>query len=215
MQSAYNNSSEVELNNSHEGVVSDQITQLGEYTSDTKIAKQFDGVWFEGLIRRYDAEEGLYWVLYSDGDSEDLDEREVQQAIEDYRQHMQPALAVDKVGAADGDEVASDSTNTAVAVVTQTENVGIAAAHSTSTATSYTLPPEMALAMAALTAATEGLTAAAERLIAQSSQSQQQQQQLQQQRMFLQQEQQAHSFNQQQQQRVWLQQQQRMYWQWR
>ena len=214
MQSAYNNSSEVELNNSHEGVVSDQITQLGEYTSDTKIAKQFDGVWFEGLIRRYDAEEGLYWVLYSDGDSEDFDEREVQQAIEDYRQHMQPALAVDKVGAADGDEVASDSTNTAVAVVTQTENVGIAAAHSTSTATSYTLPPEMALAMAALTAATEGLTAAAERLIAPNSQSHQQQQQhhqqlelqQRQQRMFLQQEQQVHSF---------CQQQQRMYWQWR
>jgi hypothetical protein len=72
------------------------------------------------------------------------------------------------------------------AVVTQTENVIIAAAHTTSAATGYTLTPEMATAIAALTAAAEGLTAAAERLIAQSSQSQQQQQQ---QLMFVQQEQ--------------------------
>ena len=216
-QAAYNNSSEVELNSSHEGEVSDQITQLGEYTSGTKVAKQFDGEWFEGVIRKYYAEEDLYWVLYSDGDSEDLDANEARQAMEDYRQHMQQP---------DGDEV-PDSTDT---TVIQTEDVGSTAAVAspaesaesfelqsrvassvttspqacTSATTSYTLPAEMAVAMTALTAAAERLTAAADHIITQSSEFQQQQQQ---QRMFVQQEQTILQL-QQQQQRIILQQEQ-------
>ena len=34
-------------------------------------------VWFEGLITTYDAEQQLYMVLYTDGDSEELDHAEI------------------------------------------------------------------------------------------------------------------------------------------
>jgi hypothetical protein len=238
-QAAYNNSSEVELNaDIFEGEVSDHSTQLGEYTLGTKVAKQFDSVWFQGTIRRYDAEDDLYWVLYSDGDSEDLDADEVRKAVQNYKEHMLPAAAVD------GDAIDShSSTDSSIAVVTQSEGIVIEVAQS-STAINHPLPSELVTAIAALTSAAERLTAAAEHL-KESHHHHQQQQQLplqselllrqqqqqahmymvQQQRIFLHQQQlrlqQQHSRLQQQhvhvvqQQQVWLQQQQqhRVWWQ--
>jgi hypothetical protein len=208
IQAAYNNSSEVEVNDNFDGELSDQITQLGEYISGTKIAKQFDGEWWEGAIRKFDAPEDLYWILYTDGDSEEFDADEARQGVQDHKEHMHPAAAGDKVDAADGDEAASDSktADSTVAVVTQVEHMITGATQSpTSVATSYTLPPEMVTAIAALATAAERLTAAADHLTAQGSQSQQQQQQ----QTFLQQQQQMHFFHQMsQQQRMFLQQQQ-------
>jgi hypothetical protein len=244
-QAAYNNSSEVELNaDIFEGEVSDHSTQLGEYTLGTKVAKQFDSVWFQGTIRRYDTEDDLYWVLYSDGDSEDLDADEVRIAVQNYKQHMLPAAAVD------GNAVDShSSTDSSIAVVTQSEGNVIEVAQS-STAINHSLPSELVTAIAALTSAAERLTAAAEHLKESHHHHHQQQQQqqlplqselllrqqqqqahmymVQQQRIFLHQQQlrlqQQHSRLQQQhvhvvqQQQVWLQQQQqqrRWYLQWR
>ena len=219
IQAAYNNSSEVEVNDSIDGELSDQINQLGEYISGTKIAKQFDAEWWEGAIRRYDAEEDLYWVLYTDGDSEELDANEARQGVQDHKDHMQPAVvaAVKMVDAADE----ADST---VAAVTQGERMVIGAAQACcSAATSYTLPAEMATAIAALATAAERLAAAADHIITQSSDFQQQQQlmflqqqqsRLQQQHMHMVQQQEVF-VRQQQQQRFWLQQPQRWYLQWR
>jgi hypothetical protein len=59
----------------------------------TKIAKQFydkDGTakWFDGIMRKYINDGDLYWILYSDGDMEDLNAAEMQQAVEDYKTHF-------------------------------------------------------------------------------------------------------------------------------
>jgi hypothetical protein len=235
MQAAYNNSSEVELDDSLNEEVSDQATQLGEHSSGTKVAIKFDDDWWAGEIVRYNSQKDLYCVLYSDGIFEDLDASETRQGIQDHKEHMQPAVAPD-VDAAGRDAAVSDSetAGSTVAVTTQAASSVTTSSQACFTATtSYTLPAEMVTAIAALATAAERLTAAAAHLTAQSSEVQQQQQ-----RMFLQQGQQAHSLyqqqqsrlqqqhmhmvqqqrvflRQQQQQRVWLQQQKRMYWQWR
>jgi hypothetical protein len=39
-------------------------------------------------VQRFD--EDLYWVVYSDGDSEDMEESEVREAVHNYRVHLQP-----------------------------------------------------------------------------------------------------------------------------
>ena len=122
-QAAYNNSSEVELNDSLSEEVSDQATQLGEYISGTKVAIKFDDDWWEGEIVRYDAQKDSYCVLYTDGIFEDLDASETRQGIQDHKEHMQPALAAD-VDAADRDAAATDSETegSSVSVVSQTES---------------------------------------------------------------------------------------------
>jgi hypothetical protein len=58
------------------------------------VAKHFDGadgdlVWFTGVVQMFDQEEGLYWVLYSDGDSEEMEADEVREAVHNYRVHIQ------------------------------------------------------------------------------------------------------------------------------
>ena len=220
-QAAYNNSSEVELDDSHNGEVSDEIIQLGEYPSGTKVAKQFDGQYWEGSILRYDAEEDLYWILYVDGDSEEYDADEARQGVKDYKEHLLPAVAVDKVDTADGDAAPSDSETAAstVLVMDPAESAEgfelrsrVATSVNTSQAcvsatTNYALPPELATAIAALATAAERLTAVADqqqRMIVQQQQQldlqqQQQVQQQQQQQLQLQQQESVLSAQQQQQ----------------
>jgi hypothetical protein len=50
-------------------------------------------------------EKNLCWILYSDGDSEEIDAR---QGVQDHKQHMQPATAVSDDDVTD-EQVASDS----------------------------------------------------------------------------------------------------------
>ena len=89
LQAAYNNTSEVELDmDSIEGG-SSSTSELCQFPVGTKVAKEFDGEWYEGAVRRYDAGDDLYWVLYTDGDSEDMDCDEVQQTVQDYKRYMQ------------------------------------------------------------------------------------------------------------------------------
>src|SRR5688500_17972526 len=83
LQAAYNNTSEIELEGSDIGAVVEPSSSL--FPVCTRVAKQCDGadgelVWFEGEVQRYD--EDLYWVLYSDGDSEDMDASEVRDAVD-------------------------------------------------------------------------------------------------------------------------------------
>jgi Lamin-B receptor of TUDOR domain len=90
-QAAYNNTSEIELEEC-------DVTSTGEpkvslFPLGTKVAKQFEGddqqlEWFEGAIERFDEDDKLYWVLYTDGDSEDMDEAEVRDAVHNYRGHF-------------------------------------------------------------------------------------------------------------------------------
>jgi Lamin-B receptor of TUDOR domain len=92
MQAAYNNTSQIELENSDIQTV-DEAAASSLHPIGTKVAKQFDAaggelVWFEGVVQRYDEEDGLYWVLYNDGDSEDLDETEFRDAVHNYRVHV-------------------------------------------------------------------------------------------------------------------------------
>lgn len=48
----------------------------------TKVSKQFDEGLFRGEIRSYDTTNRLYFIRYSDGDTEDMDEAEVRDCID-------------------------------------------------------------------------------------------------------------------------------------
>jgi hypothetical protein len=162
LQAAYNNTSEVELDmDSIDGSSSSSTSELCQFPVGTKVAKKFDGIWYGGAVRRYDADDDLYWVLYRDGDSEDMDCDEVQQAVQDYKQHMLT------------DEGMSDtSTESASAVppsvippsarVASSSAVAEATVMVNSVANSYALPPEMTAALQALTAAAERLATVAD-----------------------------------------------------
>jgi hypothetical protein len=68
------------------------IGNNSKWAIGTRVAKQFDDgdgnlKWFEGTLLEY--HEDYHWIVYSDGDSEDLDANEMQQAVENYRLHVQ------------------------------------------------------------------------------------------------------------------------------
>ena len=76
IQAANNNSSEIQLKDGVSRTVDEAASSL--FPIGTKAAKQFDGVdgelvWFEGEVQRYDKQDDFYWMLYGDGDSEDMD----------------------------------------------------------------------------------------------------------------------------------------------
>jgi hypothetical protein len=88
LQAAYNNEAQFDLNeHSNEGIDSVQhvSTSASKWSIGTKVLKQFDTEWFIGSIQRYDVDDDLYWILYDDGDSEDLDVDEVEQVIANYK----------------------------------------------------------------------------------------------------------------------------------
>jgi hypothetical protein len=152
----------------------------------TKVAKQFEGddqqlEWFEGAIERIDEDDKLYWVLYTDGDSEDMDEAEVRDAVHNYTVHLQQ----DEVTFGAADEAVSsapsipsvdvDMADTTLLAVDSTAPVGDTG---TSQSPSSPHPSELAAAMQAMTAAAEQLASAAARIEAavQSQQCEQSQQ---------------------------------------
>jgi hypothetical protein len=193
MQAAYNNTSEIELEGNDIATVEEPSASL--YPIGTNVAKQFDGpagqlVWFEGVVQRYDEEDGLYWILYSDGDSEDMNEAEVRDAVHDYRVHLKHEGVVTD---AQLDACDSSLPNTS-ADVDDTLDVGeqvpataAQVADSTVLPSSNSSSSDILVAMQAMTAAAERLTTAAARIEAavqtqsvQQPQQQQQQQQMQQ-----------------------------------
>eukprot|EP00953_Heterococcus_sp_UTEX-ZZ885_P028224 15059-Heterococcus_DN1.PRE.5 len=96
-RATYNNTSEIELEGNDMQTPEEPASSL--YPVGTKVAKQFDGVdgelfWFEGVVQRYDEEDDLYWVLSNDGDSKDMNEPEVRDAVHDYRVHLQHDVVV-------------------------------------------------------------------------------------------------------------------------
>jgi hypothetical protein len=64
---------------------------MSKYPLGTKVAKQFHEGKFEGELRGYNAQEDFYFILYKDGDSEDLDCVEMDQAVQE---HLQQVLAM-------------------------------------------------------------------------------------------------------------------------
>ena len=49
----------------------------GEIMIGKRVCRQFEGEWFVGEISRYDADEDLYFVVYDDGDREELEYHEL------------------------------------------------------------------------------------------------------------------------------------------
>jgi hypothetical protein len=90
MQAAYNNESQFDVNE-HLNEESDSVQSASDSGSrwpiGTRVLKQFGTEWFEGAILRYDVEDELHWILYDDGDSEDMDFDEVEKAITAYKSH--------------------------------------------------------------------------------------------------------------------------------
>jgi hypothetical protein len=198
------------------------------YAIGTHVAKQFEGdsgelVWFEGIVKKFDEEANLYWVVYSDGDSEDMEADEVLTAVQNYTVHMQQDVSAEAAVDAAGDSLIStragdDVTDRSTLVV---EDQPAPAVVDTKVAGS-TLS-ELTVAMQAMTAAAEQLAAAATCIEAavQTQRVQQPQQQQHHQQMLISQPwlsqrywQQAMLQQQQQQQRLaYCQQQQMVYWQ--
>jgi hypothetical protein len=169
-QAAYNNTSEIELESGDVPVPGE--SELSLFPVGTKVAKQFEDsdqqlVWFEGAMKRIDEGDKLYWVLYTDGDSEDMDEAEVRDAVHNYRVHLQQNEAT--VNAAD-EAVSSAPSITSVDVeMTDTTRLTLNnAAHVADTGASQSPsnpdPSELAAAMQAMTAAAERLASAATRI---------------------------------------------------
>jgi hypothetical protein len=166
-QAAYNNTSEIELE--ERDVTSTGEPEMSLFPVGTKVAKQFEGddqqlEWFEGAIEKIDEDHKLYWVLYTDGDSEDMDEAEVRDAVHIYRVHLQQNEGT--FGAAD-EAVSSapstpsvdvDMTDTLLLAVDSAAPVGNSGA---SQSPSSPHPSELAAAMQAMTAAAERLASAA------------------------------------------------------
>jgi hypothetical protein len=172
-QAAYNKTSEIELEECD--VTSTGEPELALFPIGTKVAKEFENneqqlVWFEGAVQRFDEEDNLYWVLYTDGDSEDMDEAEVRDAVHYYRVHLQQ----NEVTASAADEAASsapsftsvdvDMTDTTRLAVDNAAPVGDTGAGSTSQSPSSHDPSELAVAMQAMTAAAERFASAATRI---------------------------------------------------
>eukprot|EP00953_Heterococcus_sp_UTEX-ZZ885_P006299 3854-Heterococcus_DN1.PRE.1 len=199
MLAAYNNTSEVELDmDSTEGGAS-TTSELCQFPLGTKVAKKFDDEWYEGAVRRYDTDDDLYWVLYIDGDSEDMDFDEVQQAVQDYKQQLQSSeLVMSDTSTESAAEsppavlplaragVSDTSTENAPVVIPALLPLAHAAPSSVvteatvvvnSVATSYLLPPEMTAALQALTTAAERLATIADAAQSKAMTTTQQQQQ--------------------------------------
>jgi hypothetical protein len=222
-QAAYNNTSEIELEDTD--ILITLTSDLSLNPVGTKVAKQFDGadgelVWFEGVVQRFD--EGLYWVLYSDGDLEDMDTDEVRDAVQNCKLHLQPEEVVAEVecDAANSSppDTSADIDDAMLVVVNDPAPAVVDSAPSSASGSSS----ELAVAMQAMTAAAEQLAAAATRIEAavHTQRVQQPQQQLQHQQQMLisqpwlpQQYWQQVMLQQQQQRLAYYQQQQMLYWQ--
>jgi Lamin-B receptor of TUDOR domain len=147
---------------------------LSQFPIGTKVAKQFDGddqqlVWFEGAVKRFDEDDKLYWVLYTDGDSEDMDEAEIRDAVHNYRVHLQQVditfgAADEAVSSAPSmTKVDVDTSDTTRLAVEKAAPVGDTGAGSTSQLPSSS-SSELRAAMQAMTAAAGRLASAAARI---------------------------------------------------
>ena len=65
-----------------------QPIQIGD-----KISKQFDGIWFEGIVDEHVPQEGLWHVTFSNGDGEDFDTEEVMEHRENYNLQLLGAVS--------------------------------------------------------------------------------------------------------------------------
>jgi Lamin-B receptor of TUDOR domain len=138
---------------------------LSLFPIGTKVAKQFEGddqqlVWFEGTIQRFDENDNLYWVLYTDGDSEDMEEAEVRDAVHNYRVHLQE----DDVTVSDTVSIAPPVTSVDVDVTNTSQSVAENTAPAADTRVGSTLHLPSIPASSELTVAMQAMTAAAERL---------------------------------------------------
>jgi hypothetical protein len=177
MQAAYNNESQFDQNE-HLNEESDSVLSGGDSGSrwpiGTKVLKQFGAEWFEGAILRYDGEDELYWILYDDGDSEDMDFDEVDKAIADYKSHhpeeskddTDSHCAATATSLEPSACVADASASLSEVTVTLTSAAaGVPTADTNSLQSAGILDAsEIAVAMRAMTAAAEQLTSAAARI---------------------------------------------------
>jgi Lamin-B receptor of TUDOR domain len=169
-QAAYNNTAEFELEEND--VQSTVESASSQFPIGTKVAKQFDGddqqlVWFEGTIQRFDEDDNLYWVLYTDGDSEDMEEAEVRDAVHNYRVHLQEDDVTGSAATSTAPSVTSvdvEMTDTSRWAVDSAARVGDTGAGSTSQSPSSPVSSELAIAVQAMTAAAKRLASAASRI---------------------------------------------------
>jgi hypothetical protein len=137
----------------------------------TKVAKQFEGddqqlVWFEGTTQRFDEDDNLYWVLYTDGDSEDMEEAEVRDAVHNYRVHLQQDEVTVSAAASTAPSITSvdvDMTDTSRSVVEDAPPAADAS-ETHSLQPSSPVSSELSIAVQAMTAAAERLASAASRI---------------------------------------------------
>jgi hypothetical protein len=165
MQAAYNNEAQFDLNEHlNEGIDSVQHNDsASKWSIGTKVLKQFETEWFNGAVQKYYGDDNLYWILYEDGDSEDMDPNEVEQAIADYRSRYAEE-SVDDVATEYGASVATSSIDLS-SVAAASASVTEAQSALTAAANNDTLPSaDVVAAIQAMTRAAERLACAADRL---------------------------------------------------
>jgi hypothetical protein len=143
-------------------VLPTQTSDLSLYAIGTNVAKQFEGddgelVWFKGVVQRFDEASDLYWVLYSDGDSEDMDTDEVRDAVQNYRVHMQEGVSADaEIDAASDSPLTSTAAVTAGTVAYTTQSIAVdRPAPIVDTLVVNSTSSELTVAMQAMTAAAD------------------------------------------------------------
>ena len=192
MEVAYNNNSEIELEDSNTATAGELASSL--YPIGIRVAQKFDGyegelVWFEGVVERFDEEEGLYRVLYSDSASEGMEESEVSDAVQNHRVHVrqQEEISAAAETAATGSNSLHNGVDSDIVATPAAKDGALSIADALVANFEQSLSnldaSEITAAMRAMTAAAEGLASAATRIEAavqtvQILQSQQQQQQL-------------------------------------
>jgi hypothetical protein len=173
IQAAYNNLSESDLQSNDIGTVDEAASSL--YPIGTKVAKQFDGVdgelvWFEGVVQRYIEEDDLYWMLYIDGDAEDMNEPEVRDAVHDYRVHLQHDVVVAEAQIDTCDSILPNISvdvndmPPSLDIGDQVSDTALKVADSMVLPSSGSSSSDIVVAMQAMTAAAERLTTASARI---------------------------------------------------
>jgi hypothetical protein len=163
-------------------------------------------------VKRYDSDDNLYWVLYSDGDSEEMEESEVADAVQNYSLYVTPE-ADHSTGSSSTPVLKTVAIEEAVtAQLAEADGATFTAVSSAADSLHSPALSELTLAVQAMTAAAERLSSAATRIEAavQTQYTTQMQRQ-----QWRQQQWQQQKWQQQQQQLrvVYYQQQQLMYWQ--
>ncbi|KAI4349233.1 hypothetical protein L6164_009850 [Bauhinia variegata] len=73
--------STIPFHNASSTVITQGNSNFGEWLEGREVLKLYRGQYYSGTVMEFDKESGWYRVLYEDGDSEDLDWKELEEVL--------------------------------------------------------------------------------------------------------------------------------------